>query len=168
MPKIIENLKGRLLDEAKRQIMQDGYESVTIRSIAKGCGVGVGTVYNYFPSKEALIATHLLEDWQCCLKSIQAASDRNEVPYPVLQCIFEQLVAFSGRHQIIFRAEAAISGFAGSFSQYHSLLRNQLAQPLRKFCGTDFTAEFIAESLLTWSMAGKAFDEIYEVLKKLF
>jgi len=24
------------------------------------------------------------------------------------------------------------------------------------------------ESLLTWSMAGKSFDEIYEILKKLF
>ena len=61
MPKIIENLKERLLTEAKVQIDRDGYESVTIRSIAKGCGVGVGTVYNYFPSKEALIANLLLQ-----------------------------------------------------------------------------------------------------------
>ena len=168
MPKIIENLKARLLAEAKQQIDQNGYESVTIRSIAKGCGVGVGTVYNYFPSKEVLIATHLLEDWQACLAAIQAAADSSTVPQPVLQCIYGQLVDFSHRHQAIFHAEAAISGFAGSFSQYHSLLRSQLAAPLRKFCCTDFTAAFIAESLLTWSMAGCTFDEIYEILKKLF
>ena len=168
MPKIIENLKERLLAEAKQQLIQGGYESVTIRSIAKGCGVGVGTVYNYFPSKEALIATHLLEDWRGCLEKIQTAADLAEIPQPVLQCMYTQLVEFADRHKAIFRAEAAISGFAGSFNQYHSLLRTQLANPLRKFCGNDFTAEFLAESLLTWSMSGKSFEELYDILKKLF
>lgn len=60
MPKIIENLKDRLLQEAQRQMDQCGYGALTIRGIAKGCGVGVGTVYNYFPSKDALLATYLL------------------------------------------------------------------------------------------------------------
>lgn len=168
MPKIIENLKERLLAEARVQIDRDGYESVTIRSIAKGCGVGVGTVYNYFPSKEALIATHLLEDWQSCLEAIQTVADHSEDPQPVLQCIFEQLVGFARRHEAIFRTEAAASGFAGSFSQYHAMLRSQLSEPLRKFCSSDFSAQFVAESLLTWSMAEKSFEEIFEILKKLF
>ena len=168
MPKIIENLKDRLLAEVRQQLEQGGYAAVTIRSIAKGCGVGVGTVYNYFPSKEALIAAHLLEDWKCCVAAIQTASDLAETSQPVLRCIYEQLVNFSHRHAVIFRDEAAASGFAGSFSQYHALLRSQLASPLRKFCGSDFAAQFIAESLLTWTMAGKPFEEIYEILKKLF
>ena len=61
MPKIIQNLENRLIAEAKLQVQTLGYGAVTIRSIAKSCGVGVGTVYNYFPSKEALVATYLLE-----------------------------------------------------------------------------------------------------------
>lgn len=168
MPKIIENLKDRLLAEARQQLEQGGYEAVTIRSIAKGCGVGVGTVYNYFPSKEALIATHLLEDWRKRIETIQLTSDRSDTPRPVLQCIYEQLVDFARCHLEIFSSQAAASGFAGSFSQYHDLLRSQLAGPLRKFCSDDFEAQFVAEGLLTWSMNGKSFDEIYEILKKLF
>lgn len=168
MPKIIENLNERLLAEARQQIEQGGYETVTIRSIAKGCGVGVGTVYNYFPSKEALIATYLLEDWKSCVAAIHAAAETAQNPQPVLLCIYDQLVGFAGRHQAIFRAEAAASGFAGSFSQYHDLLRAQLAAPLQRFCDSDFDAQFVAESLLTWSMAGKPFDQIYQILKKLF
>lgn len=168
MPKIIENLKDRLLEEAERQLKQGGYETVTIRSIAKGCGVGVGTVYNYFPSKEALIATHLLEDWRCCVAAIQTVADAAQAPQSVLKSVYDQLVGFAKRHLTIFRSEAAAAGFAGSFSQYHDLLRSQLAEPLGKFCDSDFAAQFIAESLLTWSMAGKSFDEIYEILKKLF
>ena len=167
MPKIIENLKDRLINEAKQQIAQNGYGAVTIRSIAKGCGVGVGTVYNYFPSKEALIATHLLEDWNGCIDAIQTAADSAESPRLVLLCIYEQLTGFACRHSAIFRDDSAAVGFSGSFNQYHGLLREQLAKPLRKFCDSDFVAEFIGESLLTWSMAGKSFDEIYSILERI-
>ena len=168
MPKIIENLKDRLIAEAEKQIEESGYGAVTIRSVAKACGVGVGTVYNYFPSKEALIATHLLVDWKLCVDTITHTAESATDPKPVLQCVYQQLVGFADRHQAIFRDEAAAASFAGSFSQYHDRLRSQLASPLRKFCDSDFTAQFVAESLLTWSMAGKSFDAIYEILKKLF
>lgn len=168
MPKIIENPEARLLAEAKKQIEESGYGAMTIRSVAKACGIGIGTVYNYFPSKESLVATHLLEDWSQCIAAIQAASADSDVPRPVLQCIHAQLVAFARRHQAIFRDEAAAASFAGSFSRYHAMLRSQLAQPLQKFCASEFAAAFIAESLLTWTMAGKAFDEIYGMIEKLF
>ena len=168
MPKIIENLKDRLIAEAQKQIEESGYSAMTIRSVAKACGVGVGTVYNYFPSKETLVATHLLEDWNVCVSAIRQAADCSETPQSVLKCMYEQLVWFAQRHQVIFRDETAAAGFAGSFSQYHGRLRCQLADPVRKFCDSDFTAQFVAESLLTWTMAGRSFAEIYEILKKLF
>ena len=50
MPKIIENIREKILEEAKCQVMESGYASMTIRSVANACGVGVGTVYNYFKS----------------------------------------------------------------------------------------------------------------------
>ena len=168
MPKIIENLKDRLIAEAEKQIGEYGYGAVTIRSVAKACDVGVGTVYNYFPSKEDLIATHLLVDWKLCVDTITRTAENATDPKPVLQCVYQQLVCFADRHQAIFRDETAKASFAGSFSQYHDRLRSQLALPLRKFCDSDFAAQFIAESLLTWSMAGKSFDTIYEMLQKLF
>ena len=168
MPKIIENLESRLIEEAKKQIAESGYSTMTIRSVASACGVGVGTVYNYFPSKEALLATFLLGDWNECVAAIQAVSADAETPEPAARCIYDQLLIFADRHQAIFRDEAAAAGFTGSFGRYHALLRTQLAQPLRKFCGSDFSAEFIAESILTWAMAGKHFDEIYGMIGKLF
>ena len=168
MPKIIENLESRLIEEAKKQIEEAGYGVMTIRSVAKACGVGVGTVYNYFPSKEALVATHLLEDWKQCIAAIHAVSTYSDLPRPVLLCIYDQLVSFSQRHQAIFRDEAAAASFTGSFGTYHGVLRQQLAQPLRKFCSSDFTADFLAEALLTWTMEQKPFDEIYGIMEKLF
>ena len=90
MPKIIDNLKDRLIEEAQRQIEDLGYGAVTIRSIAKGCGVGVGTVYNYFPSKEVLIATHLLADWNICIDRIQEVATASDTPKPILRSIYHQ------------------------------------------------------------------------------
>ena len=166
MPKIIENLQARLLEETQKQIAEAGYGAMTIRSIAKACGVGVGTVYNYFPSKEALMAACLLQDWRQCMAAIQAVSSSTRQPREVAHSIHDQLLSFARRHEAVFRDSTAMAGFSGSFSRYHSMLRSQLAQPLRKFCCSDFAAEFTAEALLTWTMAEKSFDELYEMLEK--
>lgn len=167
MPKIIENLESKLIEEAKRQIEESGYSAMTIRSVAKRCGVGVGTVYNYYPSKDDLLASFMLRDWQQCVAAIKAVSDYSESVSPVLRCIYDQLRAYAQRHQAIFRDEAAASAFAGSFSRYHAMLRDQLSQPLRKFCESDFSSEFIAEALLSWTMAGKDFDEIFGIIQRI-
>lgn len=168
MPKIIENLESKLIEEAQKQVEQTGYGSLTIRSVAKACGVGVGTVYNYFPSKDDLLATYLLGDWQNCMTAVNSVSQQSDAPAPVIRCMFDQLLSYASRHQAIFRDEVAAANFASAFTRYHQLLRSQLAAPIRKYCGSDFQAEFIAESLLTWSMSGKSFDELYEILKNLF
>lgn len=168
MPKIIEDLPRRLSEEARRQVHQDGYAALTIRSVAKGCGVGVGTVYNYYSSKDALVASFLLADWRERLAAIHAASETAGQPEPALRCIYGNLQQFLQQHAAVFRDETAAASFSGSFGQYHSLLRGQLAQPIRKFCREDFTAEFIAEAMLVWTVAGKPFEEIYAPISKLF
>ena len=167
MPKIIENLEHKLIAEAQKQVEEAGYEALTIRSVAKGCGVGIGTVYNYFPSKDDLVASWLLRDWKECIARIDSVSTVSDQATPVLHCIYDQLQQFALRHQALFLDAAATTGISGSYSRYHAMLRSQLASPLQQFCDSDFAAEFIAESLLTWTMAGKPFDELYGMIGKL-
>ena len=59
MPKIVENVRQRILLEAKKQLEETGYGNMTIRSIASGCGIGVGTIYNYFSSKDVIVASFI-------------------------------------------------------------------------------------------------------------
>lgn len=168
MPKIIENLPQRLLEEARRQIGDSGYGAMTIRSVAAACGVGVGTVYNYYPSKEALAAAYILEDWKICYGRIIATAETAKGREPVLWAIYENLQIFIAEHSAVFQDESATAAFTGSFGQYHGVLRSQLAQPVRRFCRDDFTAEFIAEAMLTWIVAGKSFDELSRILQRIF
>ena len=168
MPKVIEKLESKLIEEARRQIEQQGYGAVTIRSVAAACGVGVGTVYNYFSSKDELLATYMLSDWNDCISAVVEASEHSQKPSAVALCMYEQLCGYAQKNRAVFSDTEASTHFSGSFSRYHSMLRAQLAQPLRRFCETDFAAEFIAEAILTWTMAGKSFSEIYGMIDKLF
>ena len=167
MPRIIKNLETRLVDEARRQIEERGYSGMTMRSVAEACGVGVGTVYNYFVSKDDLLASYMLGDWNRCISAIHAVSMYSDAPTPVLRCIYDQLVNYAEQHQSVIRDKAAATSFVGAFGRYHKVLREQLAAPLLKFCGDEFLAEFIAESILSWSLSGKDFESIHAVLKKL-
>jgi AcrR family transcriptional regulator len=45
-----------LLDAAARLLVREGYAGVNTNSIAKVAGISIGSLYQYFPSKEALIA----------------------------------------------------------------------------------------------------------------
>ena len=167
MPKIIEDLAPRLAAEARRQVLENGYAAMTIRSVAAACHVSAGTVYNYYPSKEALTAAFMLEDWRQCLAVIEAAAETAAEPQPVLAAIYGEVRRFAALYQTLFRDALAI-GVAGFSARYHVMLRDQLAAPLRRFCPDEFTAAFIAEAMLTWTLAGKPLGELETVLNKLF
>ena len=92
MPKIIPNIRELLLEEAKRQINEYGYGNTTIRSVAQACHVGVGTVYNYFESKDMLIATFMAEDWMKCISKVRA-QNTGEAKV-ILKSIYDALLEF--------------------------------------------------------------------------
>ena len=47
--------KEDILKTSRELIQQRGWSAVNIRSVAIACGVSVGSIYNYFDSKAALI-----------------------------------------------------------------------------------------------------------------
>ena len=45
-----------ILEMSRQLIRQQGWSGVSIRALAAACGVSVGSIYNYFYSKAALMA----------------------------------------------------------------------------------------------------------------
>jgi AcrR family transcriptional regulator len=45
-----------IVTAAARVLVRDGYEQANVNSIAKLAGVSIGSLYQYYPSKEALVA----------------------------------------------------------------------------------------------------------------
>ncbi len=168
MPKIIEDLKQKLLFETRRQIDENGYGSLTVRSVAKAAGVGVGTVYNYFASKDMLIAHLVLADWQIMLDSLRKNNEGKNLKES-LRCIYDCLVEFTKKYHALFSDSDAKKAYSTAFTDRHRLLRRQLAELIMPLCegknaDTGFYAEFVIEALLAWSLEGKSFDNIVSAL----
>lgn len=165
MPKIIENVREMLLLEARRQAKANGYGSVTVRSVARECGIGIGTVYNYFPSKEMLIATFILEDWEKSLSEMRCSSASGIEKF---RFVWDELIRFSSEHSYVFSDSTAEKTFADSFFKWHPHLRKQISEILISECAGDpFLAEFIAEAIVTWSGEGKSFSALSPFIIKL-
>src|SRR5688500_15379580 len=60
----------RLLDSAAELLLRWGYQRVTIDDVAKHAGIGKGTVYLHFRTKEALFLTVLLRAHRRILSGI--------------------------------------------------------------------------------------------------
>ena len=53
--------RERVLDAARRRFAREGFEATTTRDIAREAGIAAGTLFNYFPNKDA-IALALIAD----------------------------------------------------------------------------------------------------------
>ncbi len=58
-----------IIGKAIELFSQKGYGASSIRELAKECGISLGLMYNYFPSKEALLDTIISESISDIAKS---------------------------------------------------------------------------------------------------
>ena len=168
MPKIIINAREEILKEAKRQLLENGYSATTIRSVAKATGIATGTVYNYFPSKDMLLASFMMEDWKEELSSVTYNSgDKREI----IQGIYNAIISFSNKYENLFKDKEALTAFNSSLGDKHPILISQLASLVMDAMADkddkEFIAAFIAESLLSYAMRGTDFDRRYGIIEKL-
>jgi AcrR family transcriptional regulator len=52
-------MREQLSDTATRMFLQRGFDGVRVAEVARACGVSEKTVFNYFPTKEALLLDRL-------------------------------------------------------------------------------------------------------------
>lgn len=173
MPKIIDDVKKTILAEAKRQVQEKGYSSLTIRSVANSCKIAVGTIYNYFPSKDVLIASFLLEDWLCAMQNLRESYTNVKTPSECFLCVWNCLTEFMKKFSLIFDDKSAKEVPHQTYSTRHVVLRSQIAEILEEICRksphyTEFLPLFVAENLITWASEGKSFDQVNQMLCRLF
>ena len=49
-----EDIRGRILTDARQQFEREGYSKTSMRELAELSSVGVGNIYNYLPNNEEL------------------------------------------------------------------------------------------------------------------
>ena len=129
MPKIIEDAKESILHCTRKHLSETGYTSLSLRLIAKECHLGVGTIYNYFSSKEDLVAQVMLEDWFKCLAEMDRHIDTAFDAETGLIQIQQILKKYCTQYESLFK-EAESS--AHVVSSRHDLLVHQMKERIQK------------------------------------
>jgi len=72
--------RGAILEAARELFFSTGYDGTTVEAIAAKAEVAVGTVYNYFESKSAIILAITEEDTSACSGREYTISDNDPLP----------------------------------------------------------------------------------------
>lgn len=155
MPKVIEHLREKILESAKTRVLRDGYRVLTIRDIADDCEIATGTVYNYFPSKDAMIAAVQLDDWKVALQRMREGIAKAETLSQGLFIVRDEIVAFSDIYRGMWESHTVDMGRNGEFAQRHRMIARQLTEVIRPLVDRMFpkapekAALLLAENILT-------------------
>ncbi|MFH7026646.1 MAG: TetR/AcrR family transcriptional regulator [Heteroscytonema crispum UTEX LB 1556] len=107
MPKIVDHDQYRkeLLGKCFDLFAEKGYGSITMRQIAQGLGVSTGTLYHYFPSKEALFLQMVEEQTQQDILNFQTESSGAQT----LPERIDALMNFLAKYEDYFFNQMAVS-----------------------------------------------------------
>jgi AcrR family transcriptional regulator len=77
-----------ILAAARQLFREQGFEAATTRDLARAAGIAAGTLFNYFPSKEAIVLELVLG----CLERAAAAHEKRS---PAFESLDEELFALA-------------------------------------------------------------------------
>lgn len=173
MPKVIKNVKESLTAETRRQITENGYSATSMRSVATACGIATGTVYNYFDSKDALVASFMNEDWSKTLESMKLGCASATTAVQAVKVVSDVMTRFAEAHKKLFMDPQASVGYSIALQKNHGILIGQLKDIIEPFCaeyskkiGAD-VSDFIIETLINWTVQGKDFEEYNKVIGRV-
>lgn len=84
-----------IIKATSQVLVQEGYDRASTNRIALAAGVSIGSLYQYFPSKEALVAALVeqhLERMDATLREVVQGSDTSSVP-AMARVVVEALIA---------------------------------------------------------------------------
>ncbi len=174
MPKQIENLQERILETAKCELLASDYSGFTIRTVAKKCGIAVGTIYNYYTSKDILAASVMLKDWNEALSAMRKGSGTSANITDGLHVIYIEIEKFNSLYKGVWSKLSFTGQFAAEYSKRHDLLLNQLAEIIHSLLmrfhivEDKFLENFIAENLLLAAMKQSEFQPLAAIFDRIF
>jgi AcrR family transcriptional regulator len=123
----------RLLDAAAKEFGERGFHDAAISHITQSAGVGLGTFYVYFKSKEevfrAVVADMGALTRSAIAERVGAATNRLEAEQLGIEAYIEFVRANHGLYRIVMEAQfVAPDAYADYYRVFSAAYRRQLAQ----------------------------------------
>ena len=173
MPKIIPELRLSLLQAARKSLLESESHDINVRELARECGTAVGTVYNYFPSKVALIAESMMGDWQECSRSMRQEASAEDRPLNAIRATVAALRKFTARYKPVWNKYADEQKSPLSLENRHNQVIAEIADAVQEtlvrfsLLYDKYLPEVIAELVLLASRTENGFERIAPVLERI-
>lgn len=89
-----EDVREAILDAADRRLARFGYRKMTVDELAADAGIGKGTVYLHFDSKEEVVLSHVDRIVERLCVRLRALAWRNDPPDKRLKAMLVERVMF--------------------------------------------------------------------------
>jgi AcrR family transcriptional regulator len=121
--------RERILAAATIAVRRDG-ERVPMATIAEQAGVGIGTLYRHYPTREALLAALTLRSFELVRQHARTAALSDEPAPATLEQFFERTIA--ARNQLILPLHGGPVIHDGKIVALRTEIRNLLEQVLAR------------------------------------
>ena len=171
-----------ILQACRQMVSEEGIQAINMRAVARRCNVALGSLYNYFPSKEELITSTIESVWQDIFHA--ESKCRTGMPFPdYVDWIFENVRKGTEQYPNFFTAHSisiagnAVSRARKTMEQYFSHMREGLLQVMEAdkdirqdafsdtFTMSDF-ADFVLRSLLSALAEQKDCSVLTEMIRR--
>ncbi|MEE0435744.1 MAG: TetR/AcrR family transcriptional regulator [Peptococcaceae bacterium] len=127
--------EAEILTAARTLLLEKGAAALNMRAVAAACGVAVGSIYNYFPSKGALVGATIESIWRDIFAAFTAAPqydrfvDAAAALLEALSAGEERYSGFFSLHAFFFASADKAEGRA-RMNTLFSALRDKLVEAL--------------------------------------
>lgn len=173
-----------ILEACKKIVIEKGLNAVSMRTVAKECHVAVGSIYNYYNSKEDLIISTIESIWTEIIQDIDLDYQTNSfIDY--LSQLFDQIhdgcqkyPQFFTIHALSFTKSSKEKGRQAMANYFEKMKGNMLTclhndQKIRKdlfdehFKDTDFIDYVFSNFIATLADSSKSRIFLLELIKKV-
>jgi AcrR family transcriptional regulator len=183
-----ERRREQILDAAARIFATTGYRNTDLQQVADVLGVGKGTIYRYFPSKEELFLAAVDRGMRRLYAAVHACTDVVADPLERVGCGIRAYLAFFRDHPQLaelliqeraeFRDREQQTYFAyrqAGIGEWRELWRGLIAQgrvrdvPVERI--TDVLCDLVYGTMFTNYFAGRhksLEDQVHEILDIVF
>lgn len=138
--------RGKLIETARELIHRSSFAEVSVDEVCRAAGVHRGSLYHFFPSKDALGAAVLERNWSMMTTLLDASFDPDVAP---LERIDRFITAFGGmlatmQDRFGTTPGCPIGNLAIEFSSYDAELRQQVATVLDRY--TTYLADAVVDA----------------------
>ncbi len=130
IPKIIENIRDDIMRCAEIILKTDGYDAMSIRRIARECKSAVGTIYNYFESKDDLVAHIILKDWLDVVDGMNEMVSSSKTYADGAVGLYLAIRKFECIYKAVWKQYSRTVGSHGVVMDHHLQLRTQVSSLL--------------------------------------